>query len=145
MENARDLNDIEIQQIVDSRASQDDLNELKLLNEDAELYAGLMDHLESEPIMNIPDDFSKTTVKIARRRKTIRDIIKKIMLYSVVSAPFIVLSLIVTYVMGPGLFWKILQTLNGNAAYIVFSGILIICIQLLDFTLVKNKFKELSQ
>ena len=90
-------------------------------------------------------EIAEITVKIARRRKTIRDIIKKIMLYSVVSVPFIVLSLIVTCLMGPGLFWKILEMLNGNAASIVFTGVLIILIQLLDITLVKNKFKELIQ
>lgn len=145
MKNPKDLNDYEIQQIMDKRASRDDIDELKLLNEDAQLYAGLMDHLESELIMNIPDDFSKNIVKIARRRKTIRDITKKIILYSVVSVPFIVMSLVVTFLMGPSMFWKILAVINGNTAYLAFSGILILCIQLLDVTLVKNKFNELSQ
>ena len=117
---------------------------IQLLNENAELYESIMDNLDLEPSISIPEDFAKNTFEIAERKKTFAYISQKILLYSIVSVPLIIASLVVVYTIGHDLFWQIMGTISNNINYVVFSIVLISLIQVLDHKLVKSKFKEVQ-
>lgn len=142
MKNHKNLSDEHIQQIMDSKMSSNEKNSIPLLNEDAELYRSIMDNLDLEPSISIPEDFAKNTFEVAKRKKAFADINQKILLYSIVSVPLIIVSLIVVYTIGHDLFWQIMDTISNNINIVVFSIVLISLIQILDHKLVKSKFKE---
>jgi len=142
MKNHKNLSDEEIQQIIDGSTSLYGKEELRLLNEDAELYESIMDNLELEPSLEIPENFTKTTVEIAYRKKKIKDIIWKTSLYMIVSIPLIMISLIVTYAIGTDVFWSVLGIMKGYISYLVFALVLFSVIQFLDEKLIKPRLKE---
>jgi hypothetical protein len=144
MKNHKNLSDEQVQQIMDSKMSSNEKSSIQLLNEDAELYGSIMDNLDLEPSISIPEDFAKNTFEIAERKKTFADISQKILLYSIVSVPLIIASLVVVYTIGNDLFWQIMGTISNNINYVVFSIVLISLIQLLDHKLIKSKFKEVQ-
>jgi len=145
MKDNKRYKDEEIQQIVEKSKSSTDNNILPQFNEDVELYGSIIDNLELEPSISIPVDFAKKTTDIAYRKKTIKSIIWRIKLYIIVSIPLVVLSLVVTYVIGPEIFWNVLEILSRDVVYFIFAGVLITIIQLLDSRLIKTRLNELSQ
>ena len=142
MNNRNKLTDEEIQQIMDTKTSSAEKSEIRFINEDAELYDTLMYNLDLEPSIDIPDEFAEKTAILAFRRKLVRDIMWKVIIFLSVSVPLITISLSVVYFMGQNMFWEFIHILESEGRYIVFAIIGLILIQLLDKTLVQTKFRK---
>ena len=142
MNNRNKLTDEEIQQIMDTKTSSPKKSEIRIINEDAELYDTLMYNLDLEPSIDIPDKFAEKATIVAFRRKIVRDIMWKAIIFISVSVPLITISLSVVYFMGQNMFWEFIHILESEGKYILFAIIGLISIQLLDKTLVQNKFRR---
>ena len=142
MNNRNKLTDEEIQQIMDTKTSSTKKSEIRIINEDAELYDTLMYNLDLEPSIDIPDKFVEKTTILAFRRKIVREIMWKAIIFISVSVPLITISLSVVYFMGQNMFWEFIHILESEGKYILFAIIGLISIQLLDKTLVQNKFRR---
>ena len=142
MNNRNKLTDEEIQQIMDTKTSSTKKSEIRIINEDAELYDTLMYNLDLEPSIDIPDKFVEKTTILAFRRKIVREIMWKAIIFISVSVPLITISLSVVYFMGQNMFWDFIHILESEGKYILFAIIGLISIQVLDKTLVQDKFRQ---
>ena len=106
MSDRNKLTDEKIQQIVDPKNLSSEKTDILLLSEDAELYSMLMENLNMEPSIAIPEKFALQTTTLAIRRKMIRDFLWNVVLFLSVSIPLITISLTVVYFMGQNMFWE---------------------------------------
>ena len=142
MNNRNKLTDEEIQQIMDTKTSSPKKSEIRIINEDAGLYDTLMYNLDLEPSIDIPDKFAEKTTIVAFRRKIVREIMWKAIIFISVSVPLITISLSVVYFFGQNMFWEFIHILESEGKYILFAIIALVSIQLIDKTLVQNKFRQ---
>lgn len=139
MKNHKKLIEEEIQQAVENHSAGKGHDKTQSLNEDIALYETVFESLAEEPTFSIDDDFAKDTLKIAQKRRKVKDIRWKISLYIMVSVPLIMLSLLVTFAMGPEMFWNMLETSKNNVIYFIFALMLFSIIQILDRRLIRSR------
>ena len=144
MSDRNKLTDEKIQKIVDPKNLSSEKAEIRLLSEDAELYSMLMENLNMEPSISIPEKFALQTATLAIRRKMIRDFLWNVALFLSVSIPLITISLAVVYFMGQNMFWEFKNILVQEIEYILFAAIGFITIQLIDKLLIQNKLEHLQ-
>ena len=144
MSDRNKLTDEKIQQIVDPKNLSSEKAEIRLLSEDAELYSMLMENLNMEPSIAIPEKFALQTTTLAIRRKMIRDFLWNVVLFLSVSIPLITISLTVVYFMGQNMFWEFKNIIAQEIEYILFAAIGFITIQLIDKLLIQNKLEHLQ-
>ncbi|MCG8309646.1 MAG: hypothetical protein MI975_19785 [Cytophagales bacterium] len=144
MKKRNKYSDEEIQKAIGDPMSSLEKNELILLNEDAKLYENLFKNLEEEPAISISEDFAKTTIEIAHKRKHLKDIFRKISLHIAVAIPLIALSLTAIFSIGREFFWNIVEVFKGNLAYFLFGMAIFSLIQILDDKLIRSKLKQLE-
>jgi hypothetical protein len=137
------LTDEEIQQLMDTKIPSEK-PDLPYLEGDAEMYKVLMEYLDKEPSIHIPEGFAEKTTHIAHKRKEIRDMMRNVVLILSVSIPIIAISLSAVYFMGEGIFWEFINLINSGSKYILFGAIGIVTIQILDKVLIQDKLKEIQ-
>lgn len=142
MDNQNKLTDEEIQQLMDSKSFSQEKSTIGAINDDAYIYDLLMKNLDVEPSITIPKEFEKSTLGLAIRRKIFKDLYWKMLLYISISIPLIAISFAIIYFMGKSLFWEYVQLIGQNSIYILFTGTILIIIQLLDKLLIQNKLNQ---
>ncbi len=144
MNQQKKMTDEEIQQMMDTKSISDEKSEIHFANEDAELYEMLMKNLDQEPSFVIPDKFVAKTIKLAFRRKMVKDILWNAILFFSVSVPLISIILSVVYFMGRDWFWKFINIMESEGRYFLFAAIGLIFIQLLDKLLIQSKLSQIQ-
>lgn len=143
MNHQNKLTDEEIQKMMDTKSTSYQKSEIHFANEDAELYEMLMKNLDQEPSFVIPDKFVAKTIKLAFRRKMVKDILWNAILFFSVSVPLISIILSVVYFMGRDWFWKFIEIMENEGRYFLFAAIGLIFIQVLDKVLIQSKFRQI--
>jgi ABC-type bacteriocin/lantibiotic exporter with double-glycine peptidase domain len=133
--------DQEIQEALDGRISPHGERDFSMY-EDAELYKSLFQSLDDKPEVHFDDDFTKTIVELAHKRKRIREVLWKVALYTLVSIPLTAVSILVVIAMDPDVFWQVVESLKYNINYLLFGGIVFAAIQILDMLLIKKKLPD---
>lgn len=141
MKKHKDLIDQEIQEALDGRIGPLRKHEFSM-HENAELYNSLFQLLDEKPEIHFDDDFSQTIIDVAHKRKRIREILWKVLLYTLVSIPLIAVSILVVIAMDPGIFWNMVESLKYNANYLLFGSLVFATIQILDMLLIKKKIPD---
>jgi hypothetical protein len=129
--------------MMDTKSASYEKSEMHFTNEDADLYEILMKNLDQEPSFVLPDKFGEKTIKLAFRRKMVRDILWNAILFCFVSVPLISIILSVVYFMGRDWFWKFIEIMESEGRYFLFAAIGLIFIQLLDKLLIQSKFRQI--